>query len=106
MSAIFQRPLCDMGKAYDFSFRTYLGEPETGSGGPCDDHPHRVELYSATTDATSPTAEWQVFSLCPEHEDQLRGFDRRLRDLGVTTRFRSAAGIPNPAARERPGGGR
>ncbi|MGA9840618.1 MAG: hypothetical protein WBF81_05435 [Thermoplasmata archaeon] len=88
MSAIFQRPLCDMGKAYDFSFRPQLGDADTGAGGPCDDRPHRVELYAAATDPTSPNAEWQSFSLCPEHEDQLRRYDARLPARGVSTRFR------------------
>ncbi|MCI4339402.1 MAG: hypothetical protein L3J68_03615 [Thermoplasmata archaeon] len=97
MSAIFQRPLCDMGKAYDYSFRSYVGDPDTGAGGPCDDHPHRVEMFFATADANSSTAEWQIFSLCPGHEDQLRVYDARLRPLGVSTRFRStdrSAGLP------------
>jgi len=91
---MFQRPLCDMGKAYDFSFRSYIGDADTGAGGPCDDHPHRTELYAATTDATSAAAEWQAFSLCPEHEDQLRRYDDRLRPLGVSTRFRTPAPPP------------
>lgn len=91
MSAIFQRPLCDMGKAYDFSFRSRVGDADPGSGGPCDDRPHRVELYSATTDPASSSAEWRVFSLCPEHEEQLRQYDARLRALGLSTRFRSSA---------------
>ena len=98
MSAIFQRPVCDMGKAYDFSFRSFLGEAETGAGGPCDDHPHRAELYAATADAGSPRAEWQVFSLCPEHEYQLRLYDERLRPRGVPTRFR----IPSAPPERRP----
>jgi hypothetical protein len=93
MSAIFQRPLCDMGKAYDFSFRSYIGDPDTGAGGPCDDHPHRVELYSATADPRAPDAEWRAFSLCPEHEEQLRRYDDRLAILKVSTRFR-APGVP------------
>lgn len=96
MSAIFQRPLCDMGKAYDFSFRPHVGDADTGAGGPCDDRPHRVDLYSATTDPSSTTAEWQSFSLCPEHEEQLRKYDDRLAPHGVRTRFRSARG---PAGR-------
>lgn len=102
MSAIFQRPLCDMGKAYDFAFRSYLGDPDTGAGGPCDDHPHRAELYSSTADATSPAAEWRVFSLCPEHEEQLRRYDERLRSRHVATRFRSPrAPIGAPRSGER-----
>jgi hypothetical protein len=91
VSAIFQRPLCDMGKAYDFSFRPLVGDPDTGAGGPCDDRPHRVELFSATTDPKSPSAEWRGFSLCPDHEEQLRRYDERLRPRGVATRFRTPA---------------
>ena len=96
MSAIFQRPLCDMGRAYDFSFRPILGDPDTGAGGPCDDRPHSAELYAANTDARAPTAEWRRFSLCPEHEDQLRRYDERLRPRGVATRFRA---LPAPSGR-------
>ncbi len=102
MSAIFQRPLCDMGKAYDFSFRTFLGDPDPGTGGACDDRPHRVEMFSATAEPDAPGAEWRVFSLCPEHEDQLRRFDERLRAQGVATRFRSSErpmSSPPPGAR-------
>ena len=72
MSAIFQRPLCDMGAAYDFGFRPVVGDPVPGSGGPCDDRPHRVTLFAALTDVVSPSAEWRTFSLCPVHELQLR----------------------------------
>jgi hypothetical protein len=88
MSAIFQRPLCDMGKAYDFAFRSYIGDPDPGAGGACDDRPTRVELYSATARPDAPDAEWRIFELCPEHENQLRAYDQRLRPLGVSTRFR------------------
>ena len=92
MSAIFQRPLCDMGAAYDFGFRPLVGDPSLGSGGPCDDRPHRVELYSATSETGSPSAEWRSFSVCPEHESQLRGYDQRLRDAGRPSRFRTSIG--------------
>lgn len=87
MSAIFQRPLCEMGAAYDFAFRPALGEPELGSGGPCDDRPHRVELLSAEARAADPQAPWRSFSLCPEHEAQLRRHDARMT---VGSRFRIA----------------
>jgi len=97
MSAIFQRPLCDMGKAYDFSFRSYLGDPEAGFGGTCDDRPYRVELFGATARPEAPDAEWRAFSLCPEHEDQLRRMDDRLRPLGVSTRFRNSERIAPPS---------
>ena len=96
MSAIFQRPLCDMGKAYDFSFRPIIGDADPGAGGPCDDRPMRVDLYGAAADPRSPSAEWRSFSLCPEHEAQLRQYDERLRPKGISTRFRTAA-PPQPA---------
>jgi len=100
MSAIFQRPLCDMGKAYDFAFRPIVGDADTGAGGPCDDHPHRVELFSAGSIPASDGAAWQGFSLCPEHEAQLRTYDARVVARGLASRFRAA-----PAVRV-PGGGR
>lgn len=96
MSAIFQRPLCDMGKAYDFAFRPILGEPEVGSGGPCDDHPRPVELLAAQGERTSTAAQWRTFSLCPEHEAQLRRADAR---VAAGSRFRRGPGSA-------PGGGR
>ena len=91
MSAIFQRPLCDMGRAYDFAYRPILGEPATGSGGPCDDRPGPSEFYGATADPRSPAAAWQRFSLCPEHEAQLRALDPRLAERGLLPRFRPRA---------------
>jgi hypothetical protein len=91
MSAIFQRPLCDMGKAYDFSFRPTIGDADAASGGPCDDRPHRVEMYSSGADPAKGDAEWRAFSLCPEHEHQLRTYDDRLRTRGTPTRFRPPA---------------
>jgi hypothetical protein len=78
-----------MGKAYDFAFRPHIGDADTGAGGACDDRPHRVELYAATTEPTSDAAAWQSFSLCPEHEDQLRKYDDRLRPQGIPSRFRT-----------------
>jgi len=98
MSAIFQRPLCDMGKAYDFAFRPVLGDADVGSGGPCDDHPHPVDLVSAHEDPRSAAAGWRTFSLCPEHETQLRRHDARMPG---GSRFRTAPGRPAP-----PGGAR
>jgi len=94
MSAIFQRPLCDMGKAYDYSFRPIVGDPDVGSGGGCDERPHRVEMFAAATDPLSPSAEWRPFGLCAEHESQLQPYDGRLRARGLPSRFR-----PVPAAR-------
>ena len=96
MSAIFQRPLCDMGAAYDFGFRPVVGDPVLGSGGPCDDRQHRVELFAALTEVGSPSAEWRAFSLCPEHELQLRDCDARLRETGRPSRFRSGPRTTTP----------
>ena len=94
MSAIFQRPLCDLGRAYDFALRPLLGDPDVGSGGGCDDRPHAVELFAAAADPSSATAAWQRFSLCPEHEAQLRSHEARLRAKGIPSRFRGAAVVP------------
>ncbi len=91
MSAIFQRPLCEMGQAYDFAFRPVLGEPELGSGGPCDDRPHRVELRSAEASASDDQVRWRSFSLCPEHEAQLRRHDARMTG---GSRFRGSGASP------------
>lgn len=95
MSAIFQRPLCEMGKAYDFAFRPVLGDPDVGSGGPCDDHPHPVDLVAAAADPRSPSAPWRTFRLCPEHEAQLRRHDAR---MPAGSRFR-ASSPPAPGTR-------
>ncbi|HXQ48689.1 MAG TPA: hypothetical protein VN842_02780 [Thermoplasmata archaeon] len=94
MSAIFQRPVCDMGRAYDYSFRPVVGDPDVGSGGGCDEMPHRVEMFAAGTDPTSATAEWQPFGLCAEHESQLRGYDARVRARGMGSRFRASPATP------------
>jgi hypothetical protein len=94
MSHLFQRPLCDMGRAYDFAYRALLGPYDESSGGPCDDRPHRVELYSAETEPAQPNAAWQAFALCPDHEGQLAGYDARLVDRGAASRFRSAGSPP------------
>ncbi len=96
MSAIFQRPLCDMGKAYDFAFRPLVGEPDVGAGGPCDDRPHRVEVYAATADLGSASAPWLAFSLCPEHEAQLRQYDQRIQQQGRSSRFRATGSTASP----------
>ncbi|MGA8664326.1 MAG: hypothetical protein WB809_04565 [Thermoplasmata archaeon] len=91
MSHIFQRPLCQLGLAYDFSFRPTAGEPDQMYGGGCDERPHRVELYAATADPKSATAEWRPFGLCAEHEAQLRQCDARQTALGTPSRFRAVA---------------
>ena len=98
MSAIFQRPLCEMGAAYDFGFRPLVGEPLPGSGGPCDDRPRRIELCSALLDGPSREASWRGFLLCPEHESQLRQYDERLRASGRASRFRGAPGGTGPGS--------
>lgn len=101
MSHLFERPLCDMGRAYDFAFRPVTGDPVTGDGGPCDDRPHRIELYAAGVDPAAPDAAWQAFAVCPDHELQLRRYDERLVREGVPPRFRNVSPSPSP-----PGGGR
>ncbi len=88
MSHIFQRPLCEMGRAYDFAYRPVLGEPEIDSAGPCDDRPHPIDLFAAAADPRSPTAPWRSFALCPEHESQLRRQDAR---MPAGSRFRPPA---------------
>jgi len=95
MSHLFQRPLCDMGRAYDFAFRPTLGDPAEEDGGPCDDRPHRVELYAASAGPATADAVWRAFSVCPEHESQLRRYDARLNERGIRPRFRApVAGAP------------
>jgi hypothetical protein len=89
VSAIFQRPLCDMGKAYDYSFRPIVGDPEPGSGGGCDERPHRVEMFSASGDALPTSAEWRPFGLCAEHESQLRVYDAKFLARNLRSRFRA-----------------
>jgi hypothetical protein len=102
VSHLFQRPLCEMGSAYDFAYRPALGAPNELDGGGCDDRPHRAELYAATADPTRADAPWRAFSLCPEHETQLRQYDERLRGQGIPPRFRSpSGGATAPASRGR-----
>jgi hypothetical protein len=97
MSHIFQRPLCDMGKAYDYAFRPLVGDPDAADGGGCDTRPHRVELFSAAAQPGADSSEWRPFALCGEHEHQLRAHDARLRDTGRASRFRTVA-APGPGA--------
>ena len=101
MSHLFQRPLCEMGRAYDYAFRPLTGDPATEDGGGCDDRPHRIEVYAAEADRSSADAAWQAFSVCPEHESQLRRYDERLRQRGVLPRFRSTTDRPGPVGRGR-----
>jgi len=89
MSHLFQRPLCDMGRAYDFAYRAVVGDPSPEDGGGCDDRPQRVELCRSGADPQAPDADWQVFSVCPEHEGQLRRYDELLRQRGIAPRFRA-----------------
>ncbi len=93
MSHIFQRPLCDLGRAYDFAFRPITGDADPGTGGGCDEPPTRFELYAALADPASPGADSQRFSLCAEHLQQLRGYDAKIRATGRPSRFR---GPPSP----------
>lgn len=102
MSAIFQRPLCEMGAAYDFALRPLLGDPDVGSGGPCDDRPRSVELFGAAADPTRPDAPVRAFALCPEHETQLRRHDAKLAARAIPSRFRAGAeGAPPTPSRRR-----
>ncbi len=89
MSHLFQRPLCEMGIAYDYAYREPLGPPTPDLGGGCDDRPGRVELWAARPSPTDPSAAWRPFQICPEHAAQLAGVDRRLESRGVTSRFRT-----------------
>ncbi len=89
MSAIFQRPLCEMGAAYDYAFRPVVGAPDPTMGGPCDDRPRAVRLIADP--AHAPPGGGRQFSLCPEHEGQLRTVDGRLTLGGTPSRFASAA---------------
>lgn len=95
MSAIFQRPLCEMGAAYDYAYRPAIGDPDPGSGGACDERPHRVELWAAGATPSPGSSDWRAFSLCPEHETQLRHHDHR---LAGASRFRTAPGAPPTGA--------
>jgi hypothetical protein len=98
VSAIFQRPLCEMGAAYDFALRPIIGDPDVGSGGPCDDRPHPVEMFAASADPSSTAAASRSFSLCPEHEEQLRRHDAKLSSRGTPSRFRpSRSAVGNPS---------
>ncbi|HLM70459.1 MAG TPA: hypothetical protein VK423_03660 [Thermoplasmata archaeon] len=99
MSHLFQRPLCDMGRAYDFAYRPTVGDPEPEDGGGCDDRPRRIELYPAGADRASSDVSPQAFSVCPEHEAQLRRYDDRLRVRGIAPRFREAAGTTTTPGR-------
>jgi hypothetical protein len=96
VSHFLERPLCDMGRAYDFAYRPTVGDPVPGDGGGCDDRPHRIELYAAEADRTKVDATWLAFEVCPEHEAQLRRYDERLAERGLPPRFRTAAGRSDP----------
>jgi len=100
-SHLFQRPLCEMGRAYDFAYRPVVGEPALEDGGGCDDRPHRVELFGANADRSRADAAWRPFELCPEHESQLRKYDVQLAKRGTAPRFRTG-----PPASTAPGRGR
>ena len=88
MSHLFQRPLCEMGIAFEYAYRPLVGEADEGTGGPCDDRPHRVELYAADADPAGASAAWRSFALCPEHEAQLARWDSALAARGVRSRIR------------------
>ncbi len=90
MSAIFQRPLCEMGRAYEYAFRAARPDPGVELGGPCDDRPRPVDLCAASADPADPRATFRAFLLCPEHRSQLERVDVSLRATGRPSRFRSA----------------
>jgi hypothetical protein len=97
VSAIFQRPLCEMGAAYDFAYRPRIGDPGPGFGGPCDTRPHAVGVCSAASDPGQPDAAWRSYRLCEEHEAQLRRIETDHRaELGDGSRLRAEppAGAP------------
>ncbi len=88
MSHLFQRPLCDMGRAYDYAFRPIFGEPDPSLGGGCDEAPARYELWAAAS-AAKDASQYRTFELCPEHAAQLRRYDDRLVRDGRPARFRA-----------------
>jgi hypothetical protein len=88
MSHLFERPLCEMGVAFDYAFRPVVGAADEGAGGPCDDRPHRVELFAAQADPKS--------AFCPEHETQLARYDHRLQSTGLASRFRRRESSSRP----------
>ena len=98
MSHLFQRPLCDMGAAFEYAFRPLLGGADESAGGPCDDRPHPVELFAASSDPRGTDAGWRSFSLCPDHESQLAGYDARIVRQGGLSRFRTPRPPAPPAA--------
>jgi hypothetical protein len=89
LGGIFQRPICDLGNAFEFAFRPLIGSTDPDTGGACDDAPLRVALFSAGADPGEPGSEWREFSLCPEHRSQLTRYDSRLVARGIASRFRS-----------------
>ena len=88
-----------MGRAYDYAFRPLIGAPPDEDGGTCDDRPHRVELYAASATGEARDAAWQAFSVCPEHESQLRRHDEQLVRQGTPSRFRTVSGGTVPTGR-------
>jgi len=101
VSHLFQRPLCEMGAAFDFAFRPAVGDPAPEDGGPCDDRPLTIELYSSDADPSTPGAVARTFLVCPEHEAQLRRYDLRLERSGVLPRFRVRPGASGRSERGR-----
>ncbi|MHB1435169.1 MAG: hypothetical protein ACYCPN_04205 [Thermoplasmata archaeon] len=89
MSHLFQRPLCEMGIAYDYAYREALGPPTPDLGGGCDDRPRRLELWEVHAPTAEPGASWRPFQVGPEHIAQLAAVDRNLVARGPTSRFRS-----------------
>ncbi|MFZ0890830.1 MAG: hypothetical protein WB778_05970 [Thermoplasmata archaeon] len=90
MSHIFQRPLCDLGRAYDYAYRSSLGEPNIDAAGGCDDRPVPIELYAAEGDPRVPSAPWAMFRVCSGHQGELRKYDREILARGFPSRLRTA----------------
>jgi len=97
MSAIFQRPLCEMGAAYDFAFRPLVGDPGDGFGGGCDTRPHPVLFCAAASDPAHADALWRSYRLCDDHEQQLLRIAAAHRTrLGPGARIRPGPAAPAP----------
>ncbi len=91
MSHIFQRPVCDLGRAYDYAYRPSLGEPNIDAAGGCDDRPAAIDLFSGNADLRSSNPSWSTFSVCPGHQGELLRYDRLLTDQGLPSRLKSPA---------------
>jgi hypothetical protein len=92
MSHLFQRPMCDLGAAYDFAYRPVLGAPDVDAAGGCDDRPAKVALYAATADPFDRQPVWSTFGVCAGHVGELRRYDAEFVKRGRGSRFRTDGG--------------